>query len=112
MLFLRDIINDHKTLTKLKVHSRDEVIDYETQFGERKIQSTMLINFISSKDSRETRTMRTKRDNIGIMMGSETDDILDELFESLLQRYQEGLGEPMTVGEFVFDNVNLLYYCF
>ena len=34
----------------------------------------MSINFISSKDdSDETRNMRTKSDNIEIMMGNETD---------------------------------------
>ena len=32
--YLRNMINDHKVPMKLKVHSRDEVIDYETQFGE------------------------------------------------------------------------------
>ena len=51
----------------------------------------MQINFISSKDSRETYTMHTKSDNIEIMMSSETDDIINELIDSLLQRYQEGL---------------------
>ena len=42
------------------------------------IQLTMAINFISSKpDSDKTfRTMRTKSDNIEIMMGSETDEII------------------------------------
>ena len=42
----------------------------------------MQINFISSKDSRETRTMHTKSDNIGTMMSSETDKIIEELFKS------------------------------
>ena len=47
----------------------------------------MAINFICSKpDSDETlRTMRLKSDNIEIMMGSETDEIIEELFESLLE---------------------------
>ena len=52
--YLSDIINDYKTLKTLKVHSRNEVFDYETQFEEWKIQLTISINFISSKDSRET----------------------------------------------------------
>ena len=52
----------------------------------------MAINFISSKeDSDETLTMRTKSDNIEIMMGSETDEIIEELFKSLFERYQDGL---------------------
>ena len=70
----------------------------------------MKINFISSKDSEETRNMSTKSDNIEIMMGSETDEIIEELFESLLQRYQEGLEESMKGSEFIFDSVNLLHY--
>ena len=70
----------------------------------------MPINFISSKDSDETRNMHTKSDKIEIMMGSETDDITDELFESLLQKYQEGLEESMRASEFIFDSVNLLYF--
>ena len=40
----------------------------------------MTINFISSKDSDEIRTMHTKNNNIEIMMGSETDDIIIEVF--------------------------------
>ena len=70
----------------------------------------MAINFISSKDSDETRTMLTKSDNIEIMMGSETDEIIKELFKSLLQRYQEGLEELMKGSEFIVDSVNVLYY--
>ena len=85
--YLSDIINDHKTPKNLSVHSSNEVIDYETQYGEWKIQLTMSINFISSKDSDETRNMHAKSDNIEMMMGSEKDDIINELFESLLQKY-------------------------
>ena len=44
----------------------------------------MTINFISSKDSDETPTMRTQSNNIEIMMGNET---IEEIFESLLQKY-------------------------
>ena len=32
--------------------------------------------------------MHTKSDNIDILMGSETNDIIKELFKSLLQKYQ------------------------
>ena len=77
----------------------------------------MLINFISSKDSDETRTMHTKSNNMEIMMGNETDEIIKELFEYLLQKYQEGLEESKgkeerkTKGsDFVFDSVHLLLY--
>ena len=107
---LSKIINDHKTPKKLRVHSSNKVIDYETQYEEWKIQWTMSINFISSKHSGETRTIHTKSDNIEIIMGSETVDIIDELFKSFLQKYQEGLEESMRGSEFIFDCVDLLYY--
>ena len=43
----------------------------------------MLINFISSNGSDETRNMHTKNNNIEIMVGSKTDETTDELFKSL-----------------------------
>ena len=43
-------------------------------------------------------------------MGSETDEIIKELFKSFLQKYQEGLEESMRGSEFIFDGVNALYY--
>ena len=55
------------------------------------MELTMIINFISSKDSDEIRTMHTKSNNIEIMTGNEAVEIIDELFESLLQKYQDGL---------------------
>ena len=90
--YLSDIISNHKSR------------------GEWKIYLTKAINFISSKDSDETRTMYTKSDNIETVMGSETDEVIEELFKSLLQRYQEGLEESMKGREFIFDSVYVLYY--
>ena len=90
--YLSDLINDHKTQ------------------NEWKIELTMQINFISSKDSDETRTMHTKSDNIEIMMGNETDEIIEKLFKSLLQKYQDGLEESMRGSKFIRDSVDLLYY--
>ena len=45
-------------------------------------------------------------------MGNEKNEIIKELFKSLLQRYEEGLGEPMKGSEFVFNGAVLLYYKF
>ena len=70
----------------------------------------MAINFISSKDSDETGTMHAKSNNVGIMMGIETNEIIEELFKSFLQRYQEGLEESMRGSEFIFDIFDALYY--
>ena len=60
------MINGHKTHGKRKVHSGNKIIDYKAQ-GEWKIQLTMSISFVSSKDSEETLTMHTMRHNIEIM---------------------------------------------
>ena len=68
----------------------------------------MAINFISSKDSDETRTMHTKSNNVEIMVDSEIDEIIKDLFESFLQKYQEGLEESMRGSEFVYDSVDVL----
>ena len=91
-LYLRDIINDHKTQR------------------EWRIQLKRTINFISSKDSDETHTMHTthiKNHNIEIKVGSEIDDIIKEYFKTLLQKYQEGLGEKIRGSEFVFHNADI-----
>ena len=65
---------------------------------------------MSSEDSNETCTMHTKGNNIEIMIGNETDEIIKELCDSFLQRYQEGLEESMEVSKFAFDSADLLYY--
>ena len=72
----------------------------------------MAINFISSKDSDETRTMHTRSNNVEIMVGSEINEIIKHFLESFLQRYQEGLEESMRGSEFVYDSVDVLYYNF
>ena len=70
----------------------------------------MAINFIYSKDSDETQTMHTKSNHVEIMIVSETDEIIEDLFEYFLQKYQEGLEESMRGREFVYDSVDVLYY--
>ena len=44
------------------------------------------------------------------MIDSETDDIIKELFEYLLQIYKKDLEESMRGSEFVFNSVDLLDY--
>ena len=92
--YLSDMINDNKA-------KRDW-----------KIQLTMSINFIFSKDFGETRNLHIKSNNIEIMMGNETikDEITEKLFGSLLQNYQKDLEESMRGSEFNFNSVGRLYY--
>ena len=44
------------------------------------------------------------------MMGNETNEIIEELFDSLLQKYKKGLEEKMKGSDFLLDIIDLLYY--
>ena len=90
--YLRDMIDNHKAR------------------GEWKIQLTMRIIFVSFTDANETREMRTKSDNITIMIGIETEDVINELFNTFCKRYQEGLETKMKGSSFTFECVDLLEY--
>ena len=56
--------------------------------------------------------MHTKSDNIEILMYSEWDEVTEELFESLLQSYQQELEEEMRGNEFIFDSDNFMHHHF
>ena len=49
-----------------------------------KIQLTIAINFISSKDNDEERKMHSKSDNIEIIVCNKADEVIEKLFKSLL----------------------------
>ena len=57
-----------------------------------KIQLTITINFISSKnDNDEEHVTHSKSDNIERMINDEADEVVKNLFESLKERYQNNL---------------------
>ena len=90
--YLKDMIDDHK--------SKDEW----------KIQLSMRVIFVSFTDSNETLNMYVKSDNIEIMRGAETNDVIDELLSTFHKRYQEGLETKMRGSSFTFDSIDLLEY--
>ena len=99
-------------LALIEPYLRELINDYKSK-GEWKILLTAQINFISLRPgSDETRVMHTRSVNEEFMNGSDTDEIIKELFKSLLQRYQENLQEKMRGSDFAFDGVNFLYYDF
>ena len=89
-----------------------KLIDSKKENGEWKIQLNMKINFISSRNFIESRDMYSKSNNIEIMMESNTNEIIKNLFNSLFRRYHEGLQVSMRGSEFVFDYVESLNYIF
>ena len=58
----------------------------------------------------QIRTMHSKYNNSEVIFSDEADEISEEFFESLLQKYQKGLEESMKGSEFVYDSVDLLHY--
>ena len=69
-----------------------ELLEEHKQKGEWKVQLTIEVNFISLKPgSDETRIIYTRSDNIEIMFGDDNYDIIEQLFESLLKKYEENL---------------------
>ena len=106
------ILTVEEYLALIEPYLIELIIDYKNK-GEWKIQLAAQINLISLKPgSDETRVMHTRSDNEEFMSGSDTDEIIKELFKSLLQRYQENLQEKMRGSDFAFDGVNFLYYDF
>ena len=69
------------------------------------IQLTIVINFISTKDPEKD----SKSDNILFRSYKDTNEVVEELFDSLRLRYQGILETSMEGSEFTFDLVQMLY---
>ena len=100
-----------KYLNNIREHLR-KLINDKRKKGEWKIQLTMKINFISSINFNETRDMHSKSDNIEIMIDNDTSEIIKNLSNLPLKRYQNGLEESMGGSDFVFDYAESLNYIF
>ena len=90
-----------------------KLVNYYKNKGEWKVQLITEISFISLKPgSDEMRIMHTRSDNEEYTNVSDTDEVIEGLFESFLQKYEENLQEKMKGSDFEFDGVNFLYYDF
>ena len=74
-----------------------------------KMQINMHVNFISSRDTGETRIYYVGSDNVSIMQGENTNAIIREFFSSFLNDYQQEL-KVIKGSDFVFESVDLLDY--
>ena len=99
----------HKDFDIIRPYLKDMIDDYKSK-GEWKIQLSMQIISVSFTDANETREMHTKSGNVTIMSGIETDDIINELFNTFYRRYQEGLETKMKGSSFTFERIDLLEY--
>ena len=70
----------------------------------------MRIIFVSFTDANETCEMHTKSDNITIMIGIETEDAINELFNTFRKRCQKGLETKMKGSRFTLERIDFLEY--
>ena len=89
----------------------EDLINEKKNKGEWKLQLTANISSVSLKpDSDETRLMYTRSNAAEFMNGSETEEIIESLYRSLLQNYNDNLQEKMKGFDFVFNGINYFYY--
>ena len=96
-------------LEEIKSYLKDIVNDIEKS-DSWKIQLTTAINFISFKDIDGECVMHSKSDNREVMAYGKVYEVIEELFELHLCRYQIGLETSISSSDFIFDSVYLLYY--
>ena len=75
-----------------------------------KIQLTIAINFISSKDAEEEHAMHSRSHNLKFTSYNDANEVVDKLFESLRTRYQGNLETSMRGNDFILCSVQLVYY--
>ena len=107
--YLRDLINNHKPT----MESNNEKNDEENDRAEWKIQLVMQNNFISDKNFEDTRAIYSACKPIEIYMGSDTENAIDTLLNTILERIQQAIETSHERGSgFTHESVALLYYYF
>ena len=97
-------------LELIKPYLNDLINVYKAK-GEWKLQISAEISFVSQKPgSDETCIMYSRSTPEEIMSGSETEEIMEKLIKSLLQKYQDNLQNKMKGSDFIFNGVNYLFY--
>ena len=98
-------------LQLIKPFSYDLINVYNKAKGEWKLQLSAEISFILQKpDSNEIRTMYTRSIPEEIIIGSETEEVAENLIMSTLQKYQDNLQNKMKGSDFIFNGINYVYY--
>ena len=98
-------------LQLIKPFLYDLINVYNKAKGEWKLQLSAEISFILQKpDSNEIRTMYTRSIPEEIIIGSETEEVAENLIMSTLQKYQDNLQNKMKGSDFIFNGINYVYY--
>ena len=75
-----------------------------------KIQLTMKIIFTPIEDFNDKIALNVKTKNVEIMMDSDTNEIAKELFESIIQKYQELMEYSSKNSGLILEGVELMNY--
>ena len=98
-------------LNQIRSNLKDELNDIKKS-DTLKIQLAIAVNFISSKDIDEEDVIHAKSDNKEIKMNDKADKVIQKLFKTLLNRYQNNLETSTRGSDFIFDCIHLyLYKC-
>ena len=89
-----------------------DMIDDLKKSGEWKMYLTIKSKFMPSTDSDEKRTMYSKSDSSIVMIGIDTDEIINNFFYSLLHKYQISPLLSMRCSNFIFDQVSRMHYIY
>ena len=110
--YLRDLINDHKPTTESN-NEKNEENDSNSDRAEWKIQLAIQNSCISTKNFEETCTIYSASEPAEMFMGSDTEVVIDTLFNAILQRFQQAQETPNDKGrEFIPESIEFLYYYF
>ena len=97
-------------LELIKPYLYDLINIYKAK-GEWKLQISAEISVVSEKPgSEETRIMYNRSTREEFMIGSETEEVAENLIMSILQKYQDNLQNKMKGSDFIFSGINYLYY--
>ena len=122
---LRNLINKHRPIEGLNNNDNNNKStdtnnnnnnnnndnNDDTDRVEWEIMLRMYIKCTSTKRFKETRTMHPKSRQVEVYMGSDTENVIDTLFNTLLQNFQRMQETSNERGsEFIPDSVELLEY--
>ena len=91
-------------LNKIKPFLKDIRVDLQSS-NTWKIQLTIPINFIFSKNTEEERVIHSTSDNIKFTPYNDANQVVNELFESLRSKYQDNLETSIRGSDFIFDSI-------
>ena len=111
--YLRNLINDCKPIMELNNNNKnynDTSATTNSNRAEWKIQLVIKNNFISVKYFEDTRTIFSKSEPVEVFMGSDTENIIDTLFNTVFNKqWTPQMKEIVDLPMIVFDYYIIIF---